>query len=1201
MRRRARAPRWIGIDLPGEPTVGEAHISLRGFEILERVGQGGMAVVWKARQLSLDRIVALKQLLPEFARRPDEVRRLFEEARVAAKLKHPCLVQVYDACEQDGTCFFVMEYVAGYSVGEWIRRKGRIGEADALAVAESVAQALEYAWRTARLIHCDIKPDNIMVDQDGTIKVADLGISRVGETKGMEEGVEEICGTPSYMSPEQCEGAQDLDQRSDIYSLGATLYHMLTGRRMFQDRSDAEALEGQVKAQVPDVMEAAPGVSLGMACLLERMLAKDRTARPADWHAVIVDVQQVRSGHLPLEAPLPEGASTMARCRRRAALMRRLQPGRTAKRIMATVVALLAAIAAAWQVWERWGRHADGAAPIASSEMKGAAGLPTAATQGQPPPEPAGTEPEALVSSDASIRAQIDEIRRRLDGAAEEHDRAVEALESLMTRLRAEQAPPALLEAADRLKEAADRKRQAALAELNDEVERLTERGEWAAAATRLETYQGPGADDSAADRKTRAAALRERSEESSQREGQNRAWESALRKAAAMALDGDLAAARNALSAAQDASGETAEDLKAVLKLIEGASHPDDRIMEVFLALTNRMVRVQRVQGPPLNLIIRRVEGRKLCGQIPDASAEIWLDVADLSPGDKLARLMDSPAPEAALAAGLTLARMGRTDQAAKLFEQAGTMLAGALQEEMARRSSKDLDEKARTALEELARMARVETMSADLREWVRAASLAEMDAATAREIKAAVARYRKTYSHSRFAEEAELVLQALEAAAGRIASLAPNSAHVQLQGDGADGEATVAERLVEALCAENPGLTPSDVWGEATPDGRVHALTIQSAVIGKLTPLAKAATLKRLHISVPGRDPARIDLSHLAGLDLRHLHLSNCSIRNLAAARQFPSLTHFSLNGCTADDWNALQGLKLEMLSLEGSDVRDASLLAPVSARELNVGRTALRDLSVLRGKDLAKLQLDGLKVTDFTFLAGMKLREFSARQTAFRDLNVLRDMPLEGLYLAGCKTHDFQMLRRMPLRRADLSDTQFKDLSVLAGKPMTSLNLARTPVVDLSPLRGMPLEHLDLNGTAVRDISVLAGMPLKTLDLSGTKVSFDSVKVLKGMAIEKLSLAHIPVRDISVLEGMPLWHLDIENTQVSDVRPLKGMPLRVLLMRGAPVRDLTPLLGMGIRQLTITGEPEQHAQALRTMRSLQSCNGMTWWPGR
>ncbi len=287
---------------------------LPNFEVLGLLGRGGMASVWKARQVSLDRFVAVKILSSSFATDPDDIRRFREEARAAAQLKHPGIVQVYDANFSDGVYYFVMELVDGYTMGDLLRRKGQIDEEDALIVAESVAVAMDYAWTHYRMVHCDIKPDNIMVDADGTVKVTDLGLSRSVTlvTSEKQDESEEILGTPAYMSPEQVYGGDKLDCRSDVYELGATLYHMVTGRMLFHGKSDDEMLHGHVgSAQAPDPRSASMRMSTPFALLLEKMVAKDPENRHHDWKLVLADLKRVREGRPPWPALLPAFGSSI--------------------------------------------------------------------------------------------------------------------------------------------------------------------------------------------------------------------------------------------------------------------------------------------------------------------------------------------------------------------------------------------------------------------------------------------------------------------------------------------------------------------------------------------------------------------------------------------------------------------------------------------------------------------------------------------------------------------------------------------------------------------------------------------------------------------------------------------------------------------------------------------------------------------------
>ncbi|MBQ7188887.1 MAG: serine/threonine protein kinase [Kiritimatiellae bacterium] len=295
---------------------GTVNFRLPNFEILQLLGRGGMASVWKARQISLDRLVAVKILSSSFSSNEEDIDRFSREARVAALLKHPGIVEIYDANYANGMYYYVMEYIAGYTFGALLRRKGRISEDDVLTIAENVAVALDYAWETYQLIHCDIKPDNIMVDSDGTVKLTDLGLCHALKLNRKDDGTsetDEILGTPAYMSPEQIYADRPLDCRSDIYELGATLYHLASGRMLFQGVPDAEMVKCHVgETQAPNILTVAGNCTIRFALLLERMLAKDPENRHQNWKQVIADLKRIRAGANPWHVKLPQHGSSMA-------------------------------------------------------------------------------------------------------------------------------------------------------------------------------------------------------------------------------------------------------------------------------------------------------------------------------------------------------------------------------------------------------------------------------------------------------------------------------------------------------------------------------------------------------------------------------------------------------------------------------------------------------------------------------------------------------------------------------------------------------------------------------------------------------------------------------------------------------------------------------------------------------------------------
>ena len=220
------------------------------YQILARLGEGGMGIVYKARDQHLDRFVAIKVLPPELVADPDRKRRFAQEAKAASALNHPNIITVHDIASDNGTDFIVMEYVQGKTLGQVTPRRG-LKVSEVLKYAIQIADALAKA-HAAGIIHRDLKPGNIMVGEGGFVKVLDFGLAKLTERPdiGEEESTRSIApwtdegtilGTASYMSPEQAAG-KPVDARSDIFSFGSVLYEMVTGQRAFQGDSKMSTL-----------------------------------------------------------------------------------------------------------------------------------------------------------------------------------------------------------------------------------------------------------------------------------------------------------------------------------------------------------------------------------------------------------------------------------------------------------------------------------------------------------------------------------------------------------------------------------------------------------------------------------------------------------------------------------------------------------------------------------------------------------------------------------------------------------------------------------------------------------------------------------------------------------------------------------------------------------------------------------------------
>ncbi|MCW8131576.1 MAG: serine/threonine protein kinase [Planctomycetota bacterium] len=269
---------------------------LGDYEIVEPIGRGGMGMVYKARQIQMERYVALKLLPPDLAKNAKYIRRFIREARAAGSLNHGNLVHVHDVGEAEGRYFISMELVEGRTVKQIMRREGRVGILDTLRMAEQVCAALDCAHKH-KIVHRDIKPDNIMVTPLGIAKLCDLGLAKVLEGGALQDTDTQdghAMGTPHYMSPEQARSSGKVDARSDLYSLGATLYHMLTGRVPFDGETPIEVLmrvTNEAPAR-PDRFE--PLLPPPLTGLVMRLLAKDPNDRPSTAEQVRKEIHQLR-------------------------------------------------------------------------------------------------------------------------------------------------------------------------------------------------------------------------------------------------------------------------------------------------------------------------------------------------------------------------------------------------------------------------------------------------------------------------------------------------------------------------------------------------------------------------------------------------------------------------------------------------------------------------------------------------------------------------------------------------------------------------------------------------------------------------------------------------------------------------------------------------------------------------------------------
>lgn len=274
---------------------GRAHgLVLGDYVLLDRIGAGGMGQVFKAMHHRMERVVALKVLSPKMTSSPDAIHRFEREMKAAARLSHPNIVTAFDARHDDGVIYLVMEYVDGIDLSRLVREKGPLAVETAVDYIVQTARGLAHA-HAAGIVHRDIKPANLLLDKSGTVKILDMGLARLrqpenaakkpGDSGNTDD--ENIVGTVDYMSPEQAFDPRDTSPTSDIYSLGCTLYYLLTGKTIYDGDTIMSRILAHREAPIPQFRKHRKGVPDSVETVFRKMVAKEAKDRYQSMNDVI--------------------------------------------------------------------------------------------------------------------------------------------------------------------------------------------------------------------------------------------------------------------------------------------------------------------------------------------------------------------------------------------------------------------------------------------------------------------------------------------------------------------------------------------------------------------------------------------------------------------------------------------------------------------------------------------------------------------------------------------------------------------------------------------------------------------------------------------------------------------------------------------------------------------------------------------------
>lgn len=493
--------------------------TIGGFRIEKKLGAGGMGEVYLAKQLSMDRDVAFKVLPSHLSLRQDLADRFLNELKLLARLDHPNIVAAHDAGEDGGVLYFAMAYIRGESLAERLRRGGFLKEPEALGIARKLAGALAYAWNRHQLLHRDIKPSNVLLDENGEPKLVDFGLAKslaadVNLTRGSV-----MLGTPNYMSPEMAGEDVQADVRTDMYSLGATLYNMVTGAVPFAGSSVMEVIKKQMLEPLPDPREYNPELSDGCVELLEIMLSKDWEQRHGSWESLLADIERVQAGQHPTKQVPDAGSSTLMRIRDKGMLdevkkrMLEAKGGKAAPGIAVAPKGEEGDIAESGNsvrrglgVWGWVGVAAAAVAVIAGLISFGSKGGKSRAHE----PMPSGAYSSVVTNQSAAVVAdeRIFKLGRAYTSAIEFKDthpkayaEAIDLFEALRKDAAGTEYEGKASEQIQRLEAGQRQAPEAVWSGLKAEARQLAAAGKHTAAIELLEKYSGPLASETASNR----------------------------------------------------------------------------------------------------------------------------------------------------------------------------------------------------------------------------------------------------------------------------------------------------------------------------------------------------------------------------------------------------------------------------------------------------------------------------------------------------------------------------------------------------------------------------------------------------------------------------------------------------------------------------------------------------------------------------
>lgn len=1155
---------------------------LHHYEVREVIGRGGCGIVLKAFDEKLERIVAIKVMAPELAATSPARKRFLREARATAAIRHENVVHIY-AVEDQPLPFLVMEYIGGETLQQRLDRTGPLHLTEILRIGRQICRGLGAAHANG-LIHRDIKPGNILLE-DGTdhIKITDFGLARSADDASMtQSGV--IVGTPIYMSPEQAQG-YNIDQRSDLFSLGSVLYVMCCGRPPFRAASTLAVLKRVVEDQPREIQEVMPEVPAWLVAIVARLHAKNPKDRFASVqqvgdlldHSLSELEQHGRADNVGGFPPRASIATKDSLATHEPTIVLRpvataaKQPESTRRRNSIAAAAMILVLLIGFGLTE-----ATGITNVHGTVIRLFSPEGTLIVEVDDPGVSVTIDGEELVITGTGAK----EIRLK-SGEYQllaSKDGKVVSRELVTVTRNGRQVVRVSREA---IHDSSDRE-PATTVTSNESPAKAS----FHPTGTEAETTADPD----------RWAAEYVLSVGGSLQTDRAEKWTKTVLPQEPFRLTGVKVEHRQGVTdELADALGGCSElkvlNLRWTGTTDAGLAHLKNCRNLTDLALgpgitDQGLASFQNCKG----LVTLNLTG----GEITDIGLAHFENCANL----KLLWLNHTGITEQGLAALGPLPQLENLDVGWTQISDAGLAQLLSYPQLKVLNLGPDINDEGLAQLKDLAGLTSLslvgregeftESGVANLRgcknlEQLKLSWNAGSDAVMA-EIK-----NWPSLTHLMLAEATVtdaglsqlkqcMALKSLIVASGRGVSRAMIEELRKALPDCDirwDGESTSAG----SATPEEPGALPAGEQAEAVrqelrrrnPDfqgvvaydiqeGRIVGCKIANGKVSDLSPLQALRELRQLDYDAldPERDAAV--LREIASLE---------TINDYSAATFRLSFPANKPKGGVDESWvKAVRTLPagtqadVVIKKLKELNPNFESKITPtfedgkVTGLSIDVG-DVLTDLSPLQ----ALGHLQSLSIKSWP------------QKSWLMDLSPLADLPLSDLLLHRLQVTDLTPLKGMPLTSLDLLDMPVVNLTPLEGLPLSSLKLLHMPVEDLAPLAGMPLVDLQIGWSAVTDLAPLKGIPLQTISCQYTQVS--DLVPLEGMSLTGLNCSMTRVADLSPLKGMPVTALKFPDTRVSDLSPIKDMPLEILWIPDVSAENID--IVRGIKSLkTINGKP-------------------------